>query len=85
MHCCDDRATTLQVATAYFAAASEVIVAELDERALDVEVKREAPAPPDGPGGSWLRRGLRVALRSAPGAFPSARVPPLPPSSAMTS
>jgi uncharacterized protein (DUF952 family) len=48
VHCCDDQASTLQVAAAYFAAASEVIVAELDEHALDVEVKREAPAPPDG-------------------------------------
>ena len=49
VHCCDDEATALEVAAAYFAGASgEVIVAELDERALDVVVKREAPAPPDG-------------------------------------
>lgn len=49
VHCCDDEATTLQVAQAYFAHATEpVLVAELDEAALDVEVKREAPAPPDG-------------------------------------
>lgn len=48
-HCCDDEATTLQVAAAYFSgAAEEVLVAELDEPALDVEVRREAPAPPDG-------------------------------------
>lgn len=49
LHCCDDQATTLQVATAYFSQATEeVLVAELDETALDVEVRREAPAPPDG-------------------------------------
>ena len=49
VHCCDDEATTLQVASAYFSGATEpVLVAELDESALDVEVKREAPAPPDG-------------------------------------
>lgn len=49
VHCCDDEATTLQVAAAYFSpAAEDVLVAELDEAALDVEVRREAPAPPDG-------------------------------------
>ena len=49
VHCCDDQATTLQVAAAYFCRATEeVMVAELDESALDVEVRREAPAPPDG-------------------------------------
>lgn len=49
VHCCDDEATTLQVAAAYFSrAAEEVLVAELDERALDVEVRREASAPPEG-------------------------------------
>lgn len=49
VHCCDDEATTLQVASAYFSGATEpVLVAELDESALDVEVKREAPDPPDG-------------------------------------
>jgi uncharacterized protein (DUF952 family) len=49
VHCCDDEATTLQVASAYFSAATEpVLVVELDEAALDVQVKREAPAPPDG-------------------------------------
>lgn len=49
VHCCDDEATTLQVAAAYFSrAAEEVLVIELDESALDVEVRREAPAPPDG-------------------------------------
>jgi uncharacterized protein (DUF952 family) len=49
VHCCDDEATTLQVARAYFSSATtEVLVAELDETALDVEVRREAPAPPDG-------------------------------------
>lgn len=49
VHCCDDEATTLQVAAAYFGEASEeVLVAEIDETALDVEVRREAPAPPDG-------------------------------------
>jgi uncharacterized protein (DUF952 family) len=48
VHCCDDEATTLEVAAAYFAGAPGVIVAELDESALDVTVKREAPAAPDG-------------------------------------
>ena len=48
VHCCDDEATTLKVAAAYFASATGVLVAELDETALDVEVRREAPAPPDG-------------------------------------
>lgn len=49
VHCCDDEATTLKVAAAYFAKANEeVLVAELDEAALDVEVRREAPVPPDG-------------------------------------
>lgn len=49
VHCCGDEATALQVAHAYFADASEpVLVIELDEAALDVEVRREAPAPPDG-------------------------------------
>ncbi|MDP1829986.1 MAG: DUF952 domain-containing protein [Archangium sp.] len=49
VHCCDDEATTLQVAAAYFPpGAEEVLVADLDEAALDVEVRREAPAPPDG-------------------------------------
>ena len=49
VHCCDDEATTLLVAAAYFSAATEaVMVAELDEAALDVEVRREAPASVDG-------------------------------------
>ena len=48
VHCCDDEATTLQVAAAYFAGAEEVTVAEIDEAALDVETRREAPAAPDG-------------------------------------
>lgn len=49
VHCCDDEATTLKVAAAYFAdATEEVLVAELDEAALDAEVRREAPAPLDG-------------------------------------
>ena len=48
VHCCDDEATTLKVASAYFSDAKDVLVAELDEAALDVEVRREAPAPPDG-------------------------------------
>ena len=49
VHCCDDEATTLQVATAYFAGAAEaVMVVEVDEAALDVETRREAPAAPDG-------------------------------------
>lgn len=48
VHCCDDEATTLKVATAYFAEAKDVLVAELDETTLDVELRREAPAPPDG-------------------------------------
>lgn len=49
VHCCDDAQTVLQVADAYFRDASEpVLVIELDEAALDVEVRREAPAPPDG-------------------------------------
>lgn len=49
VHCCDDEATTLQVAAAYFSRATEdVLVTELDESALDVEVRREAPAPLDG-------------------------------------
>ena len=48
VHCCDDEATTLQVAAAYFSTAPDVLVAERDEAALDVEVRREAPAPPDG-------------------------------------
>ena len=48
VHCCEDEATTLKVAAAYFSDANDVLVAELDEAALDVEVRREAPAPPDG-------------------------------------
>lgn len=49
VHCCDDEATTLQVAAAYFSPATQdVLVAEIDEAALDVETRREAPAPPDG-------------------------------------
>jgi uncharacterized protein (DUF952 family) len=37
------------VAASYFSKATEpLLVAEVDEAALDVEVKREAPAPPDG-------------------------------------
>ena len=49
VHCCDDEATTLKVAAAYFSAATEeVLVAELDEAALGVEVRREAPASVDG-------------------------------------
>ena len=49
VHCCDDEATTLQVAEAYFSpAAGEVLVVEIDEASLDAEVRREAPAPPDG-------------------------------------
>lgn len=49
VHCCDDEASTLQVAEAYFSRSTEpVLVVELEESALEVEVKREAPAPPDG-------------------------------------
>ena len=49
VHCCDDQATTLEVAAAYFAGAREdVMVAELEEGALDLPVRREAAAPPDG-------------------------------------
>lgn len=49
VHCCDDELTTLKVAAAYFQpTGEEVLVAELDETALDVEVRREAPAPVDG-------------------------------------
>jgi uncharacterized protein (DUF952 family) len=49
VHCCDDEATALQIADAYFANAAEpVLIIELDEAALDVELRREAPAPPDG-------------------------------------
>lgn len=49
VHCCDDEQAVLQVAEAYFRDATEpVLVVELDEAALDVEVRREAPAPPDG-------------------------------------
>lgn len=49
VHCCEDAATTLMVATAYFSrAAEEVLVVELDEALLGVEVRREAPVSVDG-------------------------------------
>lgn len=48
VHCCDDLETLHAVARAYFAHEPRLLVIELDEAALDVEVKREAPAPPDG-------------------------------------
>lgn len=49
VHCCDDAETVLQVADAYFRDVTEpVLVIDLDEAALDVEVRREAPAPLDG-------------------------------------
>ncbi|HEY0881954.1 MAG TPA: DUF952 domain-containing protein [Archangium sp.] len=49
VHCCDGLEMTRAVAAAYFARATEpVLVVELNEAALDVPVKREAPAPPDG-------------------------------------
>ena len=47
VHCCDDLETLRAVARAY-AHEPRLLVIELDEAALDVEVKREAPAPPDG-------------------------------------
>ncbi len=49
VHCCDDLATAKAIVRAYFANASEpVLLVTLDEAALDVDVRREAPAPPDG-------------------------------------
>lgn len=49
VHCCDDLETAAAIARAYFAAATEpLLLITLDEAALDVEVRREAPAPPDG-------------------------------------
>lgn len=49
VHCCDGEAMVLQIAAAYFHNLNDkVLVVELDEAALDVEVRREAPAPPDG-------------------------------------
>ena len=49
VHCCDDLPTATAIARAYYAARTEpLLLITLDEGALDVEVKREAPAPPDG-------------------------------------
>jgi uncharacterized protein (DUF952 family) len=49
VHCVGDRSTAAQIHAAYFADAKEpVLLVELDEARLDVEVKWEAPAPPDG-------------------------------------
>ena len=49
VHCCDDKATTLKVAAAYFSGATEeVLVIEMNEALLGVEVKREAPVSVDG-------------------------------------
>ncbi len=47
VHCSADEATALKVAARHFAKASEeVMVAEIDEGALDAEVRREDPAFP---------------------------------------
>lgn len=49
VHCCGDRATAEAVARAYFSARTEpLLLIHLDEAKLDVAVKWEAPAPPDG-------------------------------------
>lgn len=49
VHCCDDLETLRAIADAYYARVDgPLLVLELDEAALDVEVRREAPAPPDG-------------------------------------
>ena len=47
VHCSEDEATALKIAATHFAQVSgEVLVAELDEAALDVEVRREEPSFP---------------------------------------
>ncbi len=49
LHATADREVTLQVARAYFLAAAEpVLVVQFDPARLDVPLKWEAPAPPDG-------------------------------------
>lgn len=49
VHCVGDLATAAHIVAAYFSGATEpVLLIELDEARLDVEVKWEAPAPPDG-------------------------------------
>ncbi len=47
VHCTADAATTLEVAQAYFADATEPVLAvEIDESRLESPVRWEAPAPP---------------------------------------
>lgn len=49
VHCVADRDTAAHIVAAYFSDATEpVLLVELDESRLDVELKWEAPAPPDG-------------------------------------
>ncbi|MFO0599646.1 MAG: DUF952 domain-containing protein [Myxococcaceae bacterium] len=49
VHCCGDRAAALQVVAAYYAhVTTGLMLVTLDEAKLDVPLKWEAPAPPDG-------------------------------------
>lgn len=49
VHCCGDRETAAQVVAAYYSTRTEpLLLLTLDEARLDVEVKWESPAPPDG-------------------------------------
>jgi uncharacterized protein (DUF952 family) len=51
VHCVADRQAAAAIVAAYFGAATEpVLLVELDEARLDVELRWEAPAPPDGRG-----------------------------------
>jgi uncharacterized protein (DUF952 family) len=49
VHCCDDLETAQAIAAAYFSSLNEpLLLVSIDESRLDVEVRREPPAAPDG-------------------------------------